>query len=157
MTGIDELKVLVMKKYTSGIVQVHGKRRKRMLFLVLLVVLTAWVAIIPRVGAQDLSAPTQLVNEYLNSLVNGDTQKLVELIDGRMKQNNRQLVLSPESYSQFLKANYAGVQTTVEEVVPHNGGARARVRFDYPSQDSATIDFLLTEQNGLWKITDELY
>ena len=112
---------------------------------------------VPRVGAQDLTAPTQVVNEYLSSLINGDTQKLVQLIDGRMKQNNRQLVLSPETYSQFLKTNYVGVQTTIEEIVPDGAGVRARVRFDYPSQDSSIIEFLLTESNGLWKITDEVY
>jgi len=118
---------------------------------------TAWAAVIPRVSAQDLTAPTQVVNEYLSSLVNGDMQKLVQLIDGRMKQNNRQLVLSPETYSQFLKTNYAGVQTTIEEIAPDGAGVRARVRFDYPPHNSSIVEFLLTESNGLWKITDEVY
>lgn len=125
--------------------------------LALLIMITAWTALIPRVSAQDLAAPTQVVNEYLNSLVNGDTQKLVQLIDGPMKQNNRQLVLSPASYSQYLKTNYAGVQATIEDVTPDGAGVHARVRFDYPSGDSSIIEFLLTENNGLWKITDELY
>ena len=123
----------------------------------LLVILTAWAVVIPRVSAQDLTAPTQVVNEYLSSLVNGETQKLVQLIDGRMKQNNRQLVLSPETYSQFLKTNYAGVQTTIEEIVPDGTRVRAKVRFDYPSQDFSVIDFTLTRMNGQWKITDEVY
>ena len=123
----------------------------------LLVILTAWAVVIPRVSAQDLTAPTQVVNEYLSSLVNGETQKLVQLIDGRMKQNNRQLVLSPETYSQFLKTNYAGVQTTVEEIVPDGIRVRAKVRLDYPSQDISIIDFTLTRMNGQWKITDEVY
>lgn len=137
----------MMKKYKSGL----------LLVLVLLVMLTAWATVIPRVSAQDLTAPTQVVNEYLSSLVNGDTQKLVQLIDGRMKQNNRQLVLNPETYSQFLKTNYAGVQMTIEDIAPDGAGIRAKVRFDYPSQDSSIIEFLLTESNGLWKITDEVY
>ena len=137
----------MMKKYKSGL----------LLVLVLLVMLTAWATVIPRVSAQDLTAPTQVVNEYLSSLVNGDTQKLVQLIDGRMKQNNRQLVLNPETYSQFLKTNYAGVQMTIEDIAPDGAGIRARVRFEYPSQDVSIIEFLLTESNGLWKITDEVY
>lgn len=122
-----------------------------------LLVLTAWVAVIPRAGAQDLTAPTRVVNEYLSSLVAGDTQKLVQLIGGRMKQNNRQLVLSPESYSQFLQTNYAGVNATIEEIIPDGSRIRAKVRFDYPSQDTSVIELLLTEINGLWKITDEIY
>lgn len=146
-----------MKKSKSAHLQVYTIIQTRKLVLVLLAMLTAWAVVMPRVSAQDLTAPTQVVNAYLNSLVNGDTQKLVQLIDGRMKQNNRQLVLSPETYSQFLKAHYGGVQTTIEEIVPDGAGVRARVRFDYPSQDFSTIEFLLTESNGLWKITDEVY
>ena len=137
----------MMKKYKSGL----------LLVLVLLVMFTAWATVIPRVSAQDLTAPTQVVNEYLSSLVNGDTQKLVQLIDGRMKQSNRQLVLNPETYSQFLKTNYAGVQMTIEDIAPDGAGVRAKVRFDYPSQDTSIIEFLLTDSNGLWKITDEVY
>ena len=123
--------------------------------LALLVTLTTWA--VSCANAADLTAPTQVVNAYLSSLVNADTQKLVQLIGGRMKQNNRQLVLSPDSYSQFLKKNYAGVRTTIEEIVPDGTRVRARVRFDYPSQDSPLIEFHLTENNGLWKITDEVY
>jgi predicted ester cyclase len=129
----------------------------RTFVLALLIMITAWAAPVTLVSARDLTAPTQVVNEYLNSLVNGDTQKLVQLIDGPMKQNNRQLVLSPASYSQYLKTNYAGVQATIEDVTPDGAGVHARVRFDYPSGDSSVIEFLLTENNGLWKITDELY
>ena len=123
--------------------------------LALLLTFTTWAVSCANAG--ELTAPTQVVNEYLSSLVNGDTQKLVQLIGGRMKQNNRQLILSPDSYSQFLKKNYAGVQTTIEEIVPDGTRVRARVRFDYPSQDSSLIEFHLTENNGLWKITDEVY
>ena len=133
------------------------KSRSGLLLVPLLVIAAAWAAVIPRVSALDLTAPTQVVNEYLSSLVNGDTQKLVQLIDGRMKQNNRQLVLSPETYSHFLKTNYAGVQTTIEKIAPDGAAVRARVRFAYPSQNFSIIEFLLTESNGLWKITDEEY
>jgi predicted ester cyclase len=147
----------MMKKYKSGLLHVHTGIQTRVLVLSLLVMMSAWLAVIPRVSAQDLSAPTQVVREYLSSLANGDTQKLVQLIDGRMKQSNRQLVLNPETYSQFLKTNYAGVQMTIEDVAPDGAGVRATVRFDYPSQDSSIIEFLLTETNGLWKITDEVY
>ena len=49
-----------------------------------------------------------------------------------MKQSNRQLVLNPETYSQFLKTNYAGVQMTIEDIAPDGAGIRAKVRFDYP-------------------------
>jgi len=147
----------MMKKYKSGLLQVHTGMQTRIVVLSLLVMMAAWTAVIPQVSAQDLTAPTRVVNEYLSSLVNGDTQKLVQLIDGRMKQSNRQLVLNPETYSQFLKTNYAGVQMTIEDIAPDGAGIRAKVRFDYPSQDTSIIEFLLTESNGLWKITDELY
>jgi predicted ester cyclase len=129
----------------------------RGLALMLVACLTLWTSIIPRASAQDLTAPTQVVNEYLGSLVKGDTQKLVQLIDGRMKQNNRQLLLNPQTYSKFLKTNYAGVQTTLEEVTLVGAKVRARVRFDYPSQESSTIEFLLAESKGSWKIIDEVY
>ena len=125
------------------------------LALSLLLVVTAWIAVLSPAEALDLAAPTQVVNEYLESLASGDTEKLVQLIDGRMKQNNKQLALNPQSYSQFLQTNYAGVQMTLEEIMPDGTGVRAKVRFDYPSQDSMSIEFLLAEIGGIWKIIDE--
>ena len=146
-----------MKRYTPGLLQVFPQKLNRILVSLLLIVMTAWITLPPQASARDLTAPTRVISEYLNSLANGDTSKLAQLIDGRMKQNNRQLELNPETYSQFLKTNYAGVQMTLEEIAADGTGVRAKVRFDYPSQGSSTIEFLLTENNGLWKITDEEY
>ena len=75
-----------------------------------------WMVVSSGVSAQDLDDPARVVNEYLTSLVNGDTQQLILLIDGKMKNNNKQLVLNPETYSQFLKAHYKGVRITVENI-----------------------------------------
>lgn len=147
----------IMKKYTSGLLQVHMRKLNRILVLSLFVSMTAWITFISQASAQDLTAPTRVISEYLNSLANGDTSKIAQLIDGRMKQNNRQLELNPETYSQFLKTNYAEVQMTIEEIAADGTGVWAKVRFDYPSQGSSSIEFLLTENNGLWKITDEVY
>ena len=107
------------------------------------------------VQAQDISVPTQAINGYLSSLASGDTQKLVALIDGPMKANNRQLVLSPDTYSKFLQSHYNGVQMTVEDISPGAAKVRARVRFDYPTSDSSVIEFVLTQVDGQWKITGE--
>lgn len=118
---------------------------------------SAWMAVIPQGMAQDLIVPSQVVSDYLTSLVNGDTQVLFALIGGRMKDKNRALALSPDSYSRFLKKHYTGVQTTVEEIVPYGDRMRAQVRFDYPTSDSSIIAFILSQVDGQWKITDEEY
>ena len=107
--------------------------------------------------AADLSDPALVMDEYLVSLVNGDTDGILERIDGRMKSKNRALELSPDSYSEFLQTHYEGVQTAVEELSPENGKIRARVRFDYPNADSSVIDFILTQTDGQWKISNEDY
>jgi hypothetical protein len=52
---------------------------------------------------------------------------------------------------------FVGVQTTIEKIAADGAAVRATVRFEYPSQDFSIIEFLLTESNGLWKITDEVY
>lgn len=130
--------------------------RLRVLGFVL--VLLAWGGVLPQVVAQDLTAPTQVVNDYLASLINGDTQQLKALIDGPMKMKNRQLELNPDTYSQFLKDHYQGVQTTVEEVVPYGEKVKARVRFDRGTeQGSSVIEFILVQSDGQWKIVDEEY
>jgi hypothetical protein len=117
-----------------------------------------WVgAIIPQGWAQDLTAPAQVVDDYLASLVSGDTERLNRLIDGPMKAKNSHLVDNADSYSGFLKKHYAGVQTSVEEIIPDGVQTRARVRFDFPTQDSSVIEFILTQVDGQWKITDENY
>ena len=114
-------------------------------------------AVVTQGMAQDLTEPSRVMDVYLASLVSGDTQQLVTLIDGRMKRKSAHLVLNPETYSQFLKQHYAGVQTTVEDVVPDGDRVRARVRFDFPSTDSSVIEFVLTQLDGQWKITDEAF
>ncbi len=113
--------------------------------------------LVPLSIAQDLSAPTRVMDTYLASLLSGDTQQLVALIDGRMKRKSAHLVLNPETYSQFLKEHYAGVQATLEDIVPEGDKVRARVRFDFPSADSSVISFMLTRIDGQWKITDETF
>ncbi len=121
-------------------------------------VLAAWGGVVPQSVAQDLTAPTQVVNDYLLSLVNGDTQRLNALIDGPMRLKNRQLELNPGTYSQFLKDYYQGVQMTLEEIVPYGARIKARVRFDRgTAQDSSVIEFMLTQVDGQWKITDEVF
>jgi len=123
----------------------------------LVLTFVAWGMATPQLMAQDLTAPTQVVNDYLAGLVIGDTQTLISLIDGRMKQKSRHLVASPDTYAQFLRKHYAGVQATLEQISPQGGKIKARVRFDYPTADTSTIEFILTQVNGQWKITDENY
>ena len=115
------------------------------------------VGVIPPGLAQNSATPSQVIDEYLASLVNGDTLRLVALIDGPMKRKNRLLELNPETYSSFLQDHYAGVQTTVEEVIPDGAKMRARVRFESPASNSSIIEFVLTQVDGQWKITDETF
>ena len=115
------------------------------------------MAMIPQAMAADLGDPSQVVNDYLASLAKGDIDGVLARIDGRMKSKNKALELSPESYSEFLKGHYEGVQTTVEEITPQSDKMRARVRFDYPTSDSSVIEFILTQTDGQWKITNEEY
>lgn len=114
-------------------------------------------ASIGQASALDNASPQQAVSEYLSSLLNGDTQTLSAMIDGRMKRKSRALALSPESYSTFLKNHYAGVETTVEEITPNGEKMLARVRFDYPTSDTSHFEFIMEEIDGRWKITDENY
>lgn len=122
----------------------------------LVLALVFLVGLIPPGMAQDSMTPSQVIDEYLVSLVNGDAPQLLALIDGPMKRKNRQLELSPETYSDFLKDHYTGVQTAVEEIITDGSRMRARVRFNYPG-DSSIIEFVLTQVDGQWKITDELF
>ena len=122
----------------------------------LALMLTLWVTIIPQGWAQGLTAQA-VVDDYLASLVSGDTERLSMLIDGSMKKRNRHLVDNADSYAGFLREHYAGVQTTVEEIAPDGAQTRARVRFAFPTQDSSVIELILTQVDGQWKITDENY
>lgn len=83
-----------------------------------LVFAVAMGALLPQAWANDLTAQAQVVDDYLVSLVSGDTERLNMLIDGPMKEKNSQLVANADSYSGFLKEHYAGVRTSVEEIVP---------------------------------------
>ena len=127
----------------------------RALIVGLVIAVPMWGGVHATVQAQDVSEPSQVLNDYLSSLASGDTQRLVTLIDGPMKANNRQLELSPDTYSQFLQTHYAGVQMTVEDISPGGDSMRARVRFDYPTSETSIIEFVMNQVDGQWKITDE--
>ena len=111
----------------------------------------------PLSSAAELEAPTQVVSQDLENLVNGNTRELIQLIGGRMKHINRQLIVSRDSYSDFLRSHYTGVRTTIEDLNSNGDKVLARVRFDYPSGDTNTVVFVVTESNGIWKIIDEIY
>ncbi len=125
--------------------------------LQLLFIMVAWSGVIHNSYAQDLSDPAQVMDQYLVSLANGDTKQLLALIDGPMLKKNRQLVVKPAYYSQYLKEIYAGVQTNVENLQVVGDQRHARVRFDYPTLETSEIVFVLSNMNNEWKITDELY
>lgn len=120
-------------------------------------ILMAWGIAITPGNAQGTADPAQVVDDYLTSLVNGNAQALSALIDGRMKSKSRALTLDPDSYALFLKKHYAGVQTTIEEIIPDGERVLARVRFDYPSSDTSVVELVLTQVGGQWKVTDEAY
>jgi len=114
-------------------------------------------ALAPPAMAAAPGDPQQLVESYLAALANGDIDTILASIDGRMKNKNKALELSPDTYADFLRDHYQGVQTTVEEITPQGDRMRARVRFDYPTSDSSVIVFILSDVNGQWKITNEEY
>jgi len=130
---------------------------RRALLIAMVVTVASWLASGSVLFAQDLTAPSRVVDEYLVGLATGDTATLNSLIDGPMKQKNRHLVLSPDTYAQFLRDHYAGVDMTVEDIVPAGDEMRARVRFDYPEEPSSVIEFILSQTDGQWKITDEVF
>jgi len=103
------------------------------------------------------AAAVQVMNNYLESLANGDTQQLSGLIDGAMKKRNRQLSLDPDYYGGFLRSHYSGVMMSVESVRDKGELVEAEVRFDYPTSKSTTIIFVLSQVEGEWKITDEIF
>ena len=120
----------------------------------LVVMVGAWSAAPPAM-AQDLAVPTQIVNTYVASLLNGDTAQLVALMGERMKQKNRHVVLSPDSYSEFLKQHYAGVQTALENIESTGDKVTALVRFNHPNTDVTRIEFILDQVDGQWKVVGE--
>jgi|GEM_PF-4511725 len=130
---------------------------KGTLWLGLLLTLMAWAGPVSRVQAQGVADPARVVDQYLTSLVAGNTQVLSTLIDGHVKRRNRQLAMDPVSYGAFLRKHYNGVKTTVEDISPRGEQVVARVRFDFPGSDASVVELVLTRVGGRWKITDETY
>ena len=95
-------------------------------------------------------AAVDVMSSYLESLATG-------LIGDAMKQSNRQLTLNPGYYGEFLRRHYAGVTMTVESIRDKGELVEARVRFDEPSSQTTTITFVLSQVEGTWKITDEIF
>ena len=102
-------------------------------------------------------AAVQVMNKYLESLADGDTQQLSILIDGAMKKRNRQLSLDPDYYGEFLRSHYSGVIMSVESIKDKGEVVEVEVRFTYPTSQSTTIIFVLSQVEGEWKVTDEIF
>ncbi len=133
------------------------QKNKGTVLSALCLLLMSWIGYVPVAAAQDVAGATQVMESYLAALVAGDTAQLATLIDGRMKQRNRQLELNPETYGAFLRRHYDGVRLTLEQVVAEGGKVRARVRFERPDQAATVIEFILERTGAGWKITDEIY
>lgn len=103
------------------------------------------------------AAAAQVMTRYLDSLASGDASQLSGLIDGAMKKRNRQLTLDPDYYGEYLRTHYSGVMMSVESIRDKGERVEAAVRFDYPSAQSTTIIFVLSQVAGEWKITDEIF
>jgi hypothetical protein len=103
------------------------------------------------------AAAVQVMNNYLESLANGDAQQLSGLIDGAMKKRSRQLSLEPDYYGEFLRSHYSGVRMSVESVRGKGELVEVEVRFEYPTSKATTIIFVLSQVEGAWKITDEIF
>jgi hypothetical protein len=107
--------------------------------------------------AAETGEPAQLVAGYLESLASGDIGGILASVDGRMREANKALEESPDTYSEFLRNHYLGVEMAVEDISRQGNNARARVRFDYPNSESSTVVLILTRRHGTWKISDEEY
>ena len=105
----------------------------------------------------DRAAAVEVMTGYLDSLASGDTSQLSALIDGTMKKRNRQLTLDPDYYGEYLRTHYSGVMMSVESIRDKGDLVEAEVRFDYPSAQSTTIIFVLSQVAGDWKVTDEIF
>lgn len=122
--------------------------------------LFAVLLLITSIGVQaeaGQDAAVQVVNSYLESLATGDVQQINGLVGDSMKHRNRQLTLNPDYYGEFLRTHYAGVAMSVESIRDKGELIEARVRFDYPTSESTTITFVVAQEEGAWKITDELF
>ena len=103
------------------------------------------------------AAAVQVMNHYLESLANGDAQRLSGLIDGAMKKRSRQLSLDPAYYGEFLRSHYSGVNMSVGSVRDKGEVVEIDVQFDYPTSGSTAIIFVLSQVEGEWKVTDEIF
>jgi len=116
--------------------------------------------LIPTISVQAEASQgkaADVVNSYLGSLATGDVQQINGLIAGAMRQRNRQLTLTPDYYGEFLRTHYAGVGMSVVSIRDKDEYVEARVRFDYPTSESTTITFVLVQEEGAWKIADEIF
>ncbi len=106
-------------------------------------------------AAGSNATPQEAIQTYLASLAQGDTATLAALVDGNMKARSYRLLTENPTYPDFLRAHYKGVRMTIETLTPSGEDYTARVRFDYPTSDSSSSDFVLRVINGQWKIVDE--
>jgi len=124
-------------------------------------IIGCWVlgmaAMAPATDSMAAGAATaqQAMQSYLASLSAGDVATLSNLVGGTLKDRSYRVLTQNTEYPQFLRSHYAGVVMTIETMTPAGPNYEAKVRFDYPSSDSATRTFTLSVLDGQWKVIDE--
>jgi len=108
------------------------------------------------ISLADVTDVETVVYSYLNSLSSGDIDAIQGLIDGPMAKRTMRAFRNPDRYGNFLRKQYDQVSMTVVSITPVADIYHATVQFDYPSGNTSSYVLVVSNVNGLWKITDEI-
>jgi hypothetical protein len=108
------------------------------------------------VSLAQVSEVETVVYSYLNSLASGDVAAIEGLIDGPLAERTKGVFRNPDQYGNFLRQQYDQASMSVVSITPAANSYHAKIQIDYISGKTSSYVLVVSDVNGVWKITDEI-
>jgi len=108
--------------------------------------------------AQDQVA-REIITPFLNALKSGDTEKMLQYVDGPLYKRNKALLNQNNNYADLLRTKYEKVEFLINKIsyIDYEKIV-ADVLFVYPDGNYINRKFILQKKEGSnsWKIINEI-
>lgn len=127
--------------------------------LILIISCFAIIFCFHHTGLAAEAGPVQAVQNFYQASADGDVETMKTLITGPFYKRRQRLLEENQGYADFLKDYYFRVDTEIVSTAIEDSTGKAVVVVSQAFQDGSRINttlFLNKENDGSWKINDEL-
>jgi len=127
-------------------------------YFILIIISMISLSVCTKSYAQDQVA-REIITPFLNALKSGDTEKMLQYVDGPLYKRNKALLNQNNNYADLLRTKYEKVEFLINKIsyIDYEKIV-ADVLFVYPDGNYINRKFILQKKEGSnsWKIINEI-